>query len=88
MPITCIIVVRRKEFAQRVRVPLSQERKTFSGIFSAFSESSLNFVHFEKNDQLYNLKILEVIDSEKCGFLNARNSYLRTPVQSQRIHAC
>ena len=26
--------------------------------------------HFEEKDQLHGLNILEVIDSEKCGYLN------------------
>ena len=29
-------------------------------------------MHFEKKDQLYKFNISEVIDSEKCGYLNAR----------------
>ena len=56
-----------KKFAQGVPLPLSQIRKTFSGIFTSFWDSRENSVHFEKKDQLYGLKILEVSDSEKCG---------------------
>ena len=29
-------------------------------------------MHFETKDQLHSLNILQVIDSEKCGYLNAR----------------
>ena len=57
---------------QRVPFALSQERKTFSGIFVAFSQSPQSFVHFEKKNHLYKLNILEVIHSEKYGYLNAR----------------
>ena len=39
-------------------------------IFIAFSQSTHNFVHFEKKDQIFSLNILEVIDSEKCGYFN------------------
>ena len=28
-------------------------------------------MHFQKKDQLYRLNISEVLDSEKCGYLNA-----------------
>ena len=45
--------------------------KIFSEIFVAFFQSTQNFVHFEKEDQLHSLKIWEVIESEKCGYLNA-----------------
>ena len=47
------------------------ERKTFSGIFIAYSKFAQNSVHFEKKHQLYSLNISEVSDSEKCGYLNA-----------------
>ena len=34
--------------------------------------STQNFEHFQKKDQLHSFNISEVIDSEKCGYLNAR----------------
>ena len=52
-------------------LPLSKERKTFAGIFSAFSEYAENYVRFEKKDQLYSLNISELTDSERGGYLNA-----------------
>ena len=61
-----------EKFVQGVPLPLSQIRKTFSGIFISFSDSAQNSVHFQKKDHLYSLNILEVSDSEKCGYLNAR----------------
>ena len=51
-------------------MPLSQKQKTFSEIFIALSKSTQNFVHFEKKDQLHSVNILEIIDSNKCGYLN------------------
>ena len=72
LSITCILVVRWKKYQQRVQIALSQKRKIFSGIFIAFSQSTQNYVHFEKKDQLYRFNIWEVINSEKCGYLNAR----------------
>ena len=53
-------------------MPLSQNWKTFSEIFMALLQSTQNFVHFEKKDQLHSVNILEIIDSEKYGYLNAR----------------
>ena len=59
------------KFAQHVKNPLSQKRKTFFGIFIAFFQSTQNFQHFEKKIHLYSLNSWEVIDCEKCGCLNA-----------------
>ena len=53
-------------------MPLSQKQPTFSGLFNAFLQSTKNFANFEKKDQLQSLNISEVIESEKCGYLNAR----------------
>ena len=72
LPITWILVVRWRKFRERVQTWLSQKRKTIFGIFILFSESTQNLVHFVKKDQVYSLNILEVIDSEKCCWLNAR----------------
>ena len=51
--------------------------KRFPGISLAFSESAQNSVHFEKKDQHYTFNILEVSDSEKRGYLNARKLLFR-----------
>ena len=51
---------------------LSQKPKAFAECFIAFWQSAQNFLHFEKKDQLSNLNILKVIDSEKYGCLNPR----------------
>ena len=37
----------------------------------AILESAQNFAHFEKKDQVHSLNISQVIESEKCGYLNA-----------------
>ena len=58
----------------------------FFEIFLAFSESSQKFVHFEKKDQLDSLNLSEIIDSEKCVYLNAQSSGFRTLFESQRLH--
>ena len=71
MPVTSILLVGEKKFAQPVPLRLSQERKTFSAIFVSFSESAQNSVHLEKKDHLYSLSLSEVSDSEKCGYFNA-----------------
>ena len=70
-----------KKIVQGVPLPLSQKRKTFSGIFIAFWDSAENSVHFEQKDQLYSLNILEVSDSEKCGYLNPRKPLFRNTLR-------
>ena len=51
-------------------MPISQKQKTFSEFFITFPKSTQNFAHFERKGQLHCSNILEVIDSEKCRYLN------------------
>ena len=60
-----------EKFPQQVKTPLSEKRKTVPAICIAFLQSTRNFVHFGTGDELHRLNIWEVIDSEKCGDLNA-----------------
>ena len=53
---------------ERVLLPLSQERKTFSRNSIGFLQSPQNFVLFGEKGQVYNLNISEVIDFEKYGY--------------------
>ena len=57
---------------QQVQTLLSHKRRIFSAILFAFLESTQNFIHFEQKGQLHSLYILEVIDTDKCGYFNAR----------------
>ena len=54
---------------------LSKRPKTFCGVFFAFLESTLNFQYFEKKKKKKNephrSSISQVIDSERCAYLNA-----------------
>ena len=45
---------------------LSQKEDTSSQFFCAFSKSTLNFEHFEKESDPHSLCIFELKDSEKC----------------------
>ena len=63
----------RKTSATCSKAIISKTEKTFSEIFIAFSQSTQKFVHFHKKDQLDSLNILEVTQSKKSGYLNARN---------------
>ena len=63
---------RSDKLPRQVQTSLSQKQKTFSAVIIAFLESTQNFTHFERKDQLHSLNILEVIDPDKYGYFNAR----------------
>ena len=65
-----------EKFPQQTQMLLFQKLKTFSHIFITFFQSTQNFPHFQKKDQLHSLNISEVIDPEKCGYFNARKLFL------------
>ena len=46
---------------------LSLKRKTFPEFLSAFLKSTLNFEHFQKEDNSHRSDISEITDSEKHG---------------------
>ena len=50
---------------------ISKTEKIFA-IFITLLESTENFVHFERKDYIHSLHIYEVIDTDKCGYFNAR----------------
>ena len=56
---------------QQFQTPLSQKQKTFSGFFIAFLKYAWNLEHFQKKDEYPSLIILEIIDAERRGYLNA-----------------
>ena len=55
------------DLMQPIHMQLSQKLKTFSGFFSAFSKSSLNFEHFQKKDDAHSLFLCEATACEKHG---------------------
>ena len=61
-----------KKVPQQVETLLSEQAKKFSEIFIAILESIENFGHFETKDTIHSLNILDVIDLEKRGYLNAQ----------------
>ena len=56
----------RDNLMQPIHMQLSQNLKTFSSFFSAFSKSKLNFEHFLKKDDAHSLFISEATACEKC----------------------
>ena len=63
LPTTSILVVIGRIYQSNlpIQMQLSEKPKTFSQIFTAFLESTLNFKHFEKNEP-HSSSIFGVID--------------------------
>ena len=57
----------RDNLKQPIHMQISQKLKTFSGLFSAFSKSRLNFEYFQKNDDAPSLFISEDTACKKHG---------------------
>ena len=59
------------EFIANPSNAIIKKSKSVCGIFITFFESKLNLEHFQKNNEPHSLCISEIIDSERCGYLNA-----------------
>ena len=57
----------RDKLKQPIHMQLSQKLKTFSGFFSGFSKSRLNFEYFPENNEPHSLFISEATASQKRG---------------------
>ena len=55
---------------QQFEAKLSQKQQTFSWIFIAYLKCAWNLEHFQKEDEYPGLKISEIIDAERRGYLN------------------
>ena len=55
----------RENLTQPIQLLLSQKRKTFSELLSAFLKSTLNFEHFQKKDDPLSRCIFQITVSEK-----------------------
>ena len=60
-------LLNRENLTQPIRTQLSQKQKALAQSFLAFSKSTLNFEHFEKNDDPHSCFISEIPHSEKRG---------------------
>ena len=58
-------LLNRDNLTQAIQTLLSQKEKTFSEILYSFLKSTLNFEHFEKEDDAHSRCISEIIVSEK-----------------------
>ena len=57
----------RDNLMQPMHIQLSQKLKTFSEFFPGFSNSRLNFEHFQSKDDAHSLFISEATACEKRG---------------------
>ena len=64
-------------FPQQVQKPLSLKQKTFSGFFIAFLKFTWKGEHFEKKGESSSLRISEIIDSKRRGYLSAWKALLQ-----------
>ena len=55
---------------QQFQTPLTQKQKIFSGFFIAFLKCAWTLEYFQKKEEYPCLIISEIIDAEKCGYLN------------------
>ena len=60
-------LLNRDNLMQPIRPPLSQNDKAFCEFFLAFSKSTLNFEHFQKEYDPRSLFISEITHSKKRG---------------------
>ena len=60
----------RDNLMQPIQILLSHKQKTFSGFFSAFLKSTLNFEHSGKKDDPHSLCISQITVSEKGDSIN------------------
>ena len=58
-------LLNRDNLTQSIQTLLPQKEKTFSEIFSSFLKSTLNFEHFQQEDDAHSRCISEVTVSEK-----------------------
>ena len=58
-------LLNRGNWTQRIQILLSQKQNTFSQFFASFLEYTLNFEHFQKEDDLHRGYSSEIAVSEK-----------------------
>ena len=59
-----------QNLTQELQTAISQKQKTFSGIFITYLKSITNSEAFAKKVESASLSISEIIDAEKCSYLN------------------
>ena len=59
-----------KNLLQQFQKQLSLKQKTFCEFFIAFLKCAWKLEHFQKKDEYPSLIISEIIDAERCGYLN------------------
>ena len=60
----------KHNLTEAIQILLSQKKKTFSGFFSEFLKSTLNFAHSSKKDDPHSRCISQITVSEKGDSIN------------------
>ena len=81
---TFSLVIFEGSLWNRVKCVLYQNPKPLSKRFIAILKCTQFFAHFEKKAQLYRLNSWKVIDSEKCGCLNARKLLFQNTLRESK----
>ena len=63
-------LLNRHKLTQPLKILLYQKQKTFSQSFSQFLKSTLNFEHFQKEDDTHSRCISEITNSVKGDYIN------------------
>ena len=69
---TRILFRKKWEFNATNANNISKKLKMFSQFCTAFLKSRFSFGHFEEKDEPHSLYYSEVIDGERCGYVNVR----------------
>ena len=83
-------VLKRNNLMMPIQKQLSQKKKTFSQLFTAFFKFRLNFKYFEKKDDRHRFWISEIMNSEHVVRQMSKKPRLREPFDKQhgkRAHA-
>ena len=59
-----------QNFRQKIQMPLSQKKNTFSRFLIEFLKCAWNLEHFQKKDEYSSLIISQIIDAERRSYLN------------------
>ena len=70
-----------KNFPQQFQTPLSPKQKTFSGFLIEFLKCTWNLEHFQKKDEYPSLIISDIIQTEKCSYLNVQKVLLKNTIR-------
>ena len=76
-------VLNRENLMIPIWMQLSKQQKTFCESFAAFLKSSLNFIHFEKEDDSQRFCLFEITESKKVVRKMSKKYRFRGPLNME-----